>query len=154
MLKVTFSKSDKFTVALLEGTIDDASDLDKLLGPIPTALRVNGAGISRMNSVGVKRWITYFQGRNRATPLEFVECSPALVQQLNSIRNFVPPNTVRSVQLPYSCPGCGHSFTVTNSCDELKRFGMVPPDVPCPKCGKISEFDDFPDEYLHFLKTG
>lgn len=154
MLKVTFSEKEGFTVAKLEGALDDACDLTKLLGHIPTPLRVVCSGVSRINSIGVKRWINYFQGRNRSLPLEFVEFPPIFVQQLNALRNFVPANTIKSVQLPYSCQECAHSFTLLSPCEDIKKTGMVPLDVSCPKCSKPADFDDFPDEYLHFIMNG
>lgn len=152
-MTVTLSDSDGgFKLAKISGVIDDVADFDATLGAPPAALRIHCGDVKRINSVGVKKWVTYFQrAKDRHTKLEFVECSPVIVQQVNLFRNFVCGGAIRSIHMPYACPGCGNNFSQVYDCEALKKNVSSPPAAPCPKCGKPGEFDDLPEEYLLFL---
>ena len=155
MMNVTLMDAEGgFKLAKVSGVIDDVADFDAKFGPPPTALRVHCGDVKRINSVGVKKWVTYFQrAKDRHTKLEFVECSPVIVQQINLFRNFACGGIIRSVHLPYACPECDTAFTLVKNCDDLKKNIASPPTGMCPNCGKPAEFDDLPEEYFLFLKS-
>lgn len=141
-------------LAKISGVIDDVADFEAALGAPPNALKVHCGDVKRINSVGVKKWVTYFQrARDRHTKLEFHECSPVIIQQINLFRNFTCGGLIRSLHLPYACGDCGQSFTVVHTIEDAKKIAANPPAATCPSCKKpAGEFDDLPEEYFLFLK--
>ncbi len=154
MLTAKRVESAKGVLIHLEGNIDETTDFNQLIGPLPPVLGVHCGGVNRMNSVGILGWLKYFgQAQSQGTKLFFVECSPAVVVQINAISNFLCGGFVHSIQLGYTCGSCGSHFTENRRVDELKKAGTAEiPDRPCPKCGASAPFDDLPDEYFLFLK--
>ena len=89
MLNVVKEQQGGVLVVKLTGSIEETVDFDQLIGPPPPALHVYCRGVPRINSVGVKAWIKYFQKVQQAgAQLQFHECSTAIVEQLNLISNF------------------------------------------------------------------
>lgn len=153
---VQVSKEQKGTaqVIRLSGTIEESVDFAQLLGSLTGEVRVNTKGITRINSVGVKAWIQYFQGQTaKGTKLVLEECSTAIVEQINLISNFSAGGKIESIYVPYACPKCRTEFTSLFKTDDLKKSGMAVPNVKCPKGDAEGEFDDVPEEYLGFLNA-
>jgi hypothetical protein len=153
MLTAKRFETPKGTLFQLSGVVDENADFDKALGALPPKIILHCGGISRMNSVGVKQWISYFEPRvKKGLQLIFMECSPVIVEQLNSVSNFACGAQVLSAQLSFTCGACEHHFVQSYKTDDLRPMleGGVQ-DQPCPKCGQASEFDDLPMEYLHFV---
>ena len=136
----------------LSGAIEESVDFDQLLGVPPAELVVNCKEIPRINSVGVKAWIRYFQGAQaKGTKLKFTECSTAIVEQVNLISNFVCGGTVESIYIPFACTQCKAELVGLFKTEDLKRNQLQIPDLKCTKCGGSAVFDDIPEEYLGFL---
>lgn len=151
MLKIDLTKGEGFTLATLTGKIDESSDFAKGFGNVDGPLRVNTKGVIRINSVGTKNWIRFFQSVTASgVPLVFEECSPAIVEQINMVGPFLCGGTVESIYLPFFCPACGAECQVPMAVDELRTAESVSPPA-CPKCGTETEFDEIPDEYLAFI---
>ena len=102
MLKVEKEDRGGAVVLKLSGTIDDGDDLNAILGQHTGELIVNGKGVDRVNSVGVKNWIKYFS----KVKAQFEELSPILVDQVNSLQNFCGGGDIVSIVVPYQCGGC------------------------------------------------
>jgi hypothetical protein len=140
------------TVVKLSGAIDDSDDFGKLIGQPSGALQIFCKGVTRINSVGVKNWIKYFNGlQQQKVAFSFEEFGPALVENLNMVQNFCCGGAVISVVVPYRCAGCETSLMGTLKSDAIKAAGFKIAAVKCPKCGGQAEFDDEPDEYFAFL---
>lgn len=154
-LSVKSSQTPKGRIIHLTGVIDETVDFEKLLGaPSAAEMVVNCSGISRMNSVGVKAWVTYFEkAQRKGAKLVLQECSPIIVEQLNAIMNFACGGKIESVQLGFTCSSCSHAFTALAKIDVLKANGTEIEDRKCPKCGGDASFDDFPEEYFRFLES-
>jgi eukaryotic-like serine/threonine-protein kinase len=154
MLNAKRFESPKGTLIQLTGVVDENANFDKTLGELPAQVILHCGGVTRMNSVGVKHWITFWEGRVRkGLKLVLMECSPVIVEQLNSVSNFSCGATIVSAQLSFTCDSCGDHFVATHKLEELKPMldaGEVA-DRPCAKCGKAATFDDLPMEYLHFV---
>lgn len=150
----TASKEQKgnVTVVKLTGSVDDADDFGKLIGPASGVLQVSCRGVTRINSVGVKNWIKFFSGlQQQKVQFSFEELSPALVENLNMVQNFLCGAPVVSVAIPYHCEGCGTNLVGAMKTDAIKAAGLKIAAAKCPKCGGQAEFDDEPDEYFAFL---
>ena len=136
----------------IAGTIEESVNLDAEIGPVSQKLYINCKGILRINSVGVKAWIVYFQKlRANGISFQFEECSPPIVDQMNMISNFSCGGPVLSILLPFSCTRCNKEFMVSCPTERLKATDLQVPPVKCEQetCGAV--FDDDPDEYFSFL---
>jgi hypothetical protein len=151
---VNASKEQKGDVVVvkLSGAIEESVNFDQLIGPPPPVLHVNSKEIKRINSVGVKAWIKYFQGAaSKGTKLTFIECSTAIVEQINLISNFTCGGQVESIHVPFSCSSCGTELVGLFKTEDLKKIQLKLPTLNCSKCGGKAVFDDIPEEYLGFL---
>lgn len=152
MLNVVKENKGSGISVRLSGSIEENVNFEQLIGGTPFELEVNCKEIVRINSLGVKAWIKYFQEcKAKGTKLKFVECSTAIVEQMNLISNFACEGLVESIHVPFSCTACGSEFVGLFKTDDLIHSEMVLPEVKCPKCSSLAEFDDIPDEYFRFL---
>lgn len=154
MFTVTKEKQGSTLLVKLVGSMEEQVSLDTQIGPVDADLVVNCRGVTRINSVGVKMWMRYFQNlREQGRAFKFTECSPAIVEQLNLISNFACGGEVDSILLPFSCVKCKSDFVANMPTRDLRKNNLMIPNVKCEKqeCG--ATFDDDPDEYLFFLQS-
>lgn len=152
MVNVVKEQKGTALVVRLSGSIEESVNFDTLIGPPPAELHINCKEVPRINSVGVKAWIKYFQAAaSKGTKLVFLECSTAIVEQINLISNFTCGGTVESVYVPFSCTGCKSELVGLFKTDDLKKLSLNLPELKCSKCGGKAVFDDIPEEYFAFL---
>jgi hypothetical protein len=136
----------------LSGSIEESVNFEQLIGPVPAELNVNVKEVPRINSVGVKAWIKYFQSvANKGCKIRFQECSTAIVEQINLISNFTSGGVVESIFVPFSCMNCRSELVGLFKTDDLKKLQLKLPELKCSKCGGKAVFDDIPEEYFGFL---
>lgn len=152
MLKIKPERAGTALVLKLEGEIDETFDLTKLLPGYPPEMQVNCRGVNRINSVGVKAWIGYFQKVPPVVKLSFTECSPAIVEQFNLIKNFKCSGEVISICVPFMCKKCAKNVINVFEVKALQASKCALPPVKCP-CGGEAEFDDIPEEFFGFIST-
>lgn len=153
MLKVAKTQNADATIVMLSGTIDDGDDFETLIGPLNPKAVFDGAKVTRINSVGVKNWIKYFESMpKKKVRFSFENLSSPLVEQVNMIRNFTCNGEVKSIIAPFRCEKCDQDIAQTLTTKSLLDNKLVLPTVKCPKCGQNAEFDDMPDEYFRFLR--
>lgn len=134
----------------LSGAIDETASFDQKIGPVSSALQVNCKGVSRINSIGVKSWVRYFSNlRKNGVKLKFVECSSAVIQQLEFFQNFIEPEEVDSLGVPLFCSSCRKNEERYFTVKELKASSFEVPAVKC-SCGGNLVFDDT-EEYFQAL---
>lgn len=109
-------------------------------------------GIKRINSVGIKKWITFFEKfQKKNVKMSFVRVAPAIVEQLVNISNFSCGADILSVVLPFHCKACSQSNFLVKTKAELTNVDLDHTNWNCQSCNKAElEFDDLPDEYLRF----
>ncbi len=153
MLNVIKEQKGPALVVRLSGSVEESVNLDQLIGPPPAELHVICKEIPRINSVGVKSWIKYFQGaQTKGTKLKFLECSTAIVEQINLISNFTAGGQVESLYVPFACGNCKTELVGLYKSEDIKKLGGNIPDLKCSKCGGKASFDDIPEEYFSFLE--
>ena len=136
----------------LSGSIEENVNFDQLIGAPPAELVVNCKEVPRINSVGVKAWIKFFQGATaKGTKVRFQECSTAIVEQINLISNFTCGGQVESIYVPFSCTSCKTELVGLFKTEDLKKLQLQLPELKCTKCGSKAVFDDIPEEYFGFL---
>ena len=121
---------------------------------MPPRLIVNCEKIRYINSVGVKHWILFFEElRTQEVSLLFESCAISVVYQLNFVANFIRPEEIASIQLPFLCSSCGRESIATRTITELTPGGSILlPQLKCEKCAEPLVFDENPDEYFYFLR--
>lgn len=135
------------------GSIEENVDFAALVGNV-TSPKVDLylKEVPRMNSIGVKAWVKYFQSlAAKGLQMRFFECSTAIVEQVNLISNFTCGAKVESVFVPFCCNSCGAELLGLFKTEDIKKINMDVPQVKCTKCGGNATFDDIPEEYFGFL---
>ena len=143
------------TYLKVSGTVDETFSASQLSQQIRADTILHLGKVSRFSSFGVREWVRLMkelQGRVKHCVL--VECSPAVVNQLNMVVDFAAGAHVKSVQLPYACPRCelDKMVTVDVDADRAQLLAGHLPQVPCPQCKNPMVFDDLPGSYLAFLR--
>jgi anti-anti-sigma regulatory factor/DNA-directed RNA polymerase subunit RPC12/RpoP len=152
---VNISKEQKGTGLhiKLSGSIEESVNFDQLIGPPQPEMHLHLKEIPRINSVGVKAWIKYFQGaQQKGSKLFLHECSTAIVEQINLISNFTCGGTVESIYVPFACGNCKSELVGLFKTSDLKKLNFQIPDLKCTKCSGKAVFDDIPEEYFGFLE--
>jgi hypothetical protein len=147
----TIARREGVTVVELSGYLGEDTDLAPLRAELAGAVELDLGGITRINSTGVRAFVTFIHDLPSVGELSFTHCSPAVVTQLNTIYNFRGRARVRSLYAPYVCEACNIEERKLLVVRELGS----PPSVPsfsCTRCGGPMEFDDLPERYLSFLK--
>jgi hypothetical protein len=110
------------------------------------------SGVKRINSLGVRAWCDFMKKLGQRQVV-FRRCSPAFVDQLNSVSDFRANAQIESFIAPYVCESSGKVFyeELTIGKDVQKgNYGALA-ERPCKECPKPLVFDDLPERYLHFL---
>jgi hypothetical protein len=152
MLKVTRETKNGQNRIILNGEIEEDTDLPSLIGAVGSSIEVACKDVREINSIGVKKWIEYFNSlQKKGVKFSFAQISPPLAEQLNSISNFSCGAPIISVLAEYLCKNCESDFRVVFKSEDLKKIGYRVPPVKCPACSSNAVFDDSPEEYFAFL---
>jgi hypothetical protein len=139
----------------LGGVIDEDNELGELVDKIPAGTAVIDLGeIERINSCGVRdwvNWLTKLEGNGARSVL--VECSPAIVAQINLVNNFTGSGVVKSFYVPYFCPECDEEKVLLVEASDMGPPPHEPPTCRCDECDLVMDFDDMPDSYFAFLSN-
>lgn len=153
MINVVKQEKGDALLVKFSGSIEENVDFASLVGPVNTPkMDVVVREVLRINSVGVKSWIKYFQSiAQKGVKLRFLECSTAIVEQINLISNFTCGGAVESIFVPFCCTKCSTELLGLFRTDDLKRINYQIPDLKCSKCAGVARFDDIPEEYFGFM---
>jgi len=139
----------------LGGVIDEDNELSDLVEKIPTGTAVIDLGeIERINSCGVRDWVNWLAKlETYGTRSVLVECSPAIVAQINLVNNFTGSGAVKSFYVPYFCPECDEEKVLLVEASDMGPPPHEPPTCRCDECDLVMDFDDMPDSYFAFLSN-
>ena len=139
----------------LGGVIDEDNELSDLVEKIPTGTAVIDLGeIERINSCGVRDWVNWLSKlETNGTRSVLVECSPAIVAQINLVNNFTGNGVVKSFYVPYFCPECDEEKVLLVEASDMGPPPHEPPTCRCDECDLVMDFDDMPDSYFAFLSN-
>lgn len=146
---------DDISYVKLSGVIDEDNELADLVDKIPPGTAVIDLGeIERINSCGVRDWVNWL-GKLEAntTKVVLVECSPAIVAQINLVNNFTGSGVVKSFYVPYFCPECDEEKVLLVEAADMGPPPHEPPTCRCDECDLVMDFDDMPDSYFAFLSN-
>jgi anti-anti-sigma regulatory factor len=139
----------------LAGVIDEDNELGGLVEKIPIGTAVIDLGeIARINSCGVRDWVNWLSKlESNGTRSVLVECSPAIVAQINLVNNFTGSGMVKSFYVPYFCPECDEEKVLLVETADMGPPPHEPPTCRCDECDLVMDFDDMPDSYFAFLSN-
>jgi len=139
----------------LGGVIDEDNALSELVERIPHGTAVIDLGeIERINSCGVRDWVNWLSKlESNGTRSVLVECSPAIVAQINLVNNFTGSGVVKSFYVPYFCPECDEEKVLLVEAADMGPPPHEPPTCRCDECDLVMDFDDMPDSYFAFLSN-
>ena len=139
----------------LGGVIDEDNELTDLVEKIPVGTAVIDLGeIERINSCGVRDWVNWLSKlETGGTRSVLVECSPAIVAQINLVNNFTGNGVVKSFYVPYFCPECDEEKVLLVEATDMGPPPHEPPTCRCDECDLVMDFDDMPDSYFAFLSN-
>lgn len=139
----------------LGGVIDEDNELSDLVDKIPSGTAVIDLGeIERINSCGVRDWVNWLSRlESNGTRSVLVECSPAIVAQINLVSNFTANGVVKSFYVPYFCPECDEEKVLLVEAQDMGPPPHEPPTCRCDECDLVMDFDDMPDSYFAFLSN-
>jgi hypothetical protein len=141
------------TAVAFFGEVDENTDFGALLGRLRGPLVFELGAVRRINSCGVREWVNFVRELDRtSSAVTFVACSPAFVNQLNTIYNFRGAAKVRSFLAPYVCTRCKHEEDKLLEVEaHFPGRHREPPAFACSRCAAPMELDDLPERYLAFL---
>jgi anti-anti-sigma regulatory factor len=153
--QASIQQRGEYSYVKLGGVIDEDNELGELVDRIPAGTALIDVGdIERINSCGVRDWVNWLgkldvQGARSV----LVECSPAIVAQINLVNNFTGNGVVKSFYVPYFCPECDEEKVLLVETSEMGPPPHEPPTCRCDECDLVMDFDDMPDSYFAFLSN-
>lgn len=153
----SINQKDDVTFVKLSGVIDEDNELSELVEQIPgnTTVIIGLGEIERINSCGVRDWVNWLTRLEKnGAKIVLVECSPAIVAQINLVNNFTGGGVVKSFFAPYFCPQCDLEKVLL--VETLEMHGQNPPKAPvcrCDECDGVMDFDDMEESYFAFVNS-
>lgn len=144
------------TYKRLFGVVDETFDPAIMLSNVDGQdVILNLKGVTRLSSFGVRDWVHAIEElQKRARRILFVECSVAIVSQINMVANFAGQATVVSVQAPYFCEACSWDAETTVTVSDQHQTGIPKlPQMECKRCHEQMEFDDDPAQFFAFCQS-
>lgn len=138
----------------LTGVLDEHNGLGDLLEKVAagTAL-INLAGVERVNSKGARDWVRWLASiEAKGIRPMLIACSPAVVEQLNRIKNFAGNAVVKSFQVPYHCATCMMDKRLLVYVADMGEGPHEAPACACDGCGGPMTFIDDTGAYFAFLR--
>ncbi len=148
------TQRDDLTWVKLTGVIDEDNDLGSLAEKLGAGTAViDVSEIERINSCGVRDWVNWLgKAEKNGASFVLIECSPAIVAQINLVNNFTGQGVVKSFYAPYFCPNCDIEKALlveTTDVNAVRPFQA--PSCRCDECDGPMDFDDMEDSYFAFL---
>jgi hypothetical protein len=152
---LSYEKSEKGgkTIYHLKGVINEEADF-AFMGEMPAGdIVINSAGVERINSCGVREWITALKTVDAGAKITYEECSAAFLDQVNMISNFIGSGEVKSMFVPYICEACDYKQEVlVDLATSLVDDELELPEPECKECSDPMELGDDPEQLFSFLE--
>lgn len=159
-IDISYELGPKHPKALIVGNIGERIDLYGMPLEGIDELTIDFEKVNYINSIGVKNWINWMSRIPKKLRVHFVNCIPAIVNQLNSVVGFISESgIVESFFVPFACDHCGREDRLVVERGKAFEYPsptnpprhVVPENITCQKCGKEMEMDMLPMRYFSFL---
>lgn len=136
-----------------DGVLDEHNELGELSDKLGAGIAlINLSGVERINSIGTRDWIRWLASLEaKGTRPVLIACSPAVVAQLNRIKNFAGNAAVKSFQVPYRCSMCERDQLLLVHVADMGEAPHQAPACTCDGCGGPMRFVDETGDYFAFL---
>jgi anti-anti-sigma regulatory factor len=154
--QATVHNREDVTYVKLSGVIDEDNELASLGEKIGAGTAViDVSEIERINSCGVRDWVNWLgKVEKNGAKVVLVECSPAIVAQINLVNNFTGQGVVKSFYAPYFCPNCDlEKVLLVETRDVAGTQPFKAPSCRCDECDGPMDFDDMEESYFAFLSN-
>lgn len=146
-------KRQDVDVIYFSGPIDEEAGLHlmPLYDRVGKKVMFNFRDVSVVNSNGIRCWVLFLRDFKNERTVEFEECAPVVVSQMNMLPSFRQKMTVRSVYVPFTCSSCK---LVANELYLAKDFPQETSALKsgrCKKCGSSTTTEDVEDDYFGFV---
>lgn len=152
----TLQYGSDYTWITIRGVIDEDNSMARLSSRITGSLLVlDLAEVERINSCGVRDWVNWLHNVS-ATGIQIVmiRCSPAIINQVNMVTNFIGDAVIHSFFAPYFNPETEEEKSVLLfTKDVIGQSPVRAPEVRCEETGYLLEFDDFEESYFAFAAS-
>jgi anti-anti-sigma regulatory factor len=150
---VVEQQDEETSLVKLTGFLDEENKLKRLVEKIPAGTAIiDLAGVERINSLGIRDWVNWMAAlEQKGTRPVLVSCSPAIVAQINLVKNFTGHGAVKSFQVPYHCRECDEDKVIVVETSEMSSPTAPPPAVRCGSCERDMDVDEMPESYFAFL---
>jgi hypothetical protein len=103
----------------------------------------------------VRDWVNWLgKAEKSGAQVVMVECSPAIVAQINLVNNFTGQGVVKSFYAPYFCPNCDlEKVLLVETRDMAGQQPFKAPSCRCDECDGPMDFDDMEESYFAFLSN-
>ena len=154
-LRSCLRHGEGWSAITLAGVVDERSDLR----PLADAVRgrvvvVDTSAVRRINSVGVREWVLWMNAlRAAGLQVVLIDCSPAVMDQVNLVQNFAEGAVVASFLAPYYCDRC--DLEQVHRLETARLPAQRPARAPRFTCGKPGcalSFDDVEQDFFSFLE--
>jgi hypothetical protein len=106
-----------------------------------------------INSCGIREWIQFLGKLPKNLAIEYANCPQIIIEQVNMVKGFITANArVKSFYAPYFCETCDKEHAVLIESSQIKN--MKAPEIKCPTCQYVMDFDAIATQYFHFLTNG
>jgi ABC-type transporter Mla MlaB component len=143
----------KAFVMVLSGGIDEfaAPVLDALKRVIAgnETVRLDLAGVTHVNSIGVLAWSAFIADATASATVELSNCSVDFIDMANLTPMLTEGAGVVSFHVPTRCAKCRDEAQVLVRTQEIAGTGI--PLAPCKRCGGATEAIVETTRYLEFL---
>lgn len=124
-------------------------------------VRITLKGVTYLNSVGVKNWVSWISRIPRNVHIEFHQCPALIVAQVNMVVGFIPTGgTVESLTAPLICEDCNVEKMIELTRGKEYQYatkdgpGQVTlPEIPCNKCKQPMTLDAIEAKFFNFIKS-
>ena len=150
---VTQKVEDQKILLEVKGGVDeDAVFTAPNLAPGSTVV-LDLEGVTAINSVGIREWIKWIKAFPMVTHLSVRHCPKVIVDQINMVAGFLPPNTVvQSFFVPYYSDATGsEKMVLFQHGREYVPGKVTPPENVKDETGAEMEMDVIEAKYFKFL---
>ena len=150
-------KLDKSKILItLSGAITEEAEitlqalLQKIKDEKITDIYINFSKVTRVNSLGVRSWVTFMRALGNQRKVSFQECPSEIIMQINMIPSFLCHAKVDSFYTNYICPKCQHNENHLIYTRDVPK-GQHPKDLNCPNDNETMKSEELEEEYFTFL---
>lgn len=148
-------EDDDRQIVVLLHSLTERSNFGDLLPLLEMPVVFDLQRVSKINSIGVSRWIDLLRQLDGATEYNLAHCSVAFCIQAAYIAEMTGSGEVISLFVPYECPSCTREVDRELQVSEIKlKPQPTAPVFKCPSCKSDLVFADVPGRYFEFLTRG